>query len=61
MTFCTVVITVGARAVSVRMETTEPAATTRAADAMALGLRVFALFLGIFFSRAEPEQAGVAG
>jgi uncharacterized membrane protein YphA (DoxX/SURF4 family) len=31
------------------METTEPAATTRAADAMALGLRVFALFLGIFF------------
>src|SRR4051812_15383095 len=31
------------------METTEPAATTRGADAVALGLRVFALFLGIFF------------
>ena len=31
------------------VKTIEPEATTSAADAVALGLRVFALFLGIFF------------
>jgi uncharacterized membrane protein YphA (DoxX/SURF4 family) len=35
--------------VSIQIETTEPAATLSGADAVALALRVFALFLGIFF------------